>query len=222
MHYGMSESQPVTTPHDPNQPLQKGEPGPEIADIREYQSIIGSLMYAVSGTRPDLAFTVTLLSQFFTSPNEEHMQCAKQVLQYLSSTVNWLLHYPRSPTIPLCLTCYADASYANSLDDSKSYSGYIAQLEDATISWGSKKQRSVAVSTTKTEYMAISLASQHLIWLLCGLQLFRGIASTLTSSDIATANHNLDYLLGDIQGALELAKNPRINSRSKQIDVHYH
>ena len=179
-------------------------------------------MYAVSGTRPDLAFTVTLLSQFSSAPNEEHMQCAKRVLWYLSGTVILSLHYPRSPTTPFRLTCYADASYANSLDDRKFYSGYIAQLGEATISWGSKKQRSVAVSTTKAEYMAMSLARRHLIWLQRGLQLFRGIANASTSSSIATASHDLDYLLGDNQGALELAKNPSINSRLKHIDMHYH
>ena len=182
------------------------------------------LFRSVSGTRPDLAFTVTVLSQFSSAPNEEHMQCAKRVLRYLSGTVNWSLHYPCStpqkPTTPFRLTCYADASYANSLDDRKSYSGYIAQLGEATISWGSKKQRSVAVSTTGAEYMAMSLASRHLVWLQRGLQLFSGIIST--SSNVATASHDLDYLLGDNQGALDLAKNPRINSRSKHIEVHYH
>ena len=124
--------------------------------------------------------------------------------------------------MPFCLTYYADALYANSLNDRKSYSGYIAQLGEAIISWESKKQRSVVVSTTKAEYMAMSLASRHLIWLQRGLQLFRGIASASTSSSIATASHDLDYLLGDNQGALELAKNPRINSHSKHINVHYH
>ena len=177
-------------------------------------------MYAVSGTGPDLAFTVKLLSQFSSAPNEEHMQCAKRVLRYLSGTVNWSLHYPRSPMTPFRLTCYADASYANSLDDRKSYSGYIVQLGEATISWGSKKQRSVAVSITEAEYMAMSLASRHLIWLQHGLQLFRGVSST--SSSVATASHDLGYLLGDNQGVLELAKNPRVNSRSKHIDVQYH
>ena len=100
------------------------------------------------------------------------------------------------------------------------HSGYIAQLGEATISWGSKKQWSVTVSTTEAEYMAMPLASRHLIWLQHGLQLFRGISST--SSSIATASHNLAYLLGGNQGALELAKNSHVNSHLKHIDVHYH
>jgi len=73
----MSDSRPVNTPLDPNMPLRKAEPGTEIKDISIYQSIIGSLMYAVTGTRPDLAHTVTLLSQFSSRPNEEQLQAAK-------------------------------------------------------------------------------------------------------------------------------------------------
>jgi len=73
----MSDSRPVTTPPDPNMPLRKAEPGTEIEDISIYQSIIGSLMYAVTGTRPDLAHTVTLLSQFSSRPNEEQLQAVK-------------------------------------------------------------------------------------------------------------------------------------------------
>ena len=122
MQYGMSASQPIATPLDLNQLLWRVEPGTDIVDISEYQSIIGSLMYAVSWTRPDLAFTVTLISQFSSAPNEEHMQYAKRVLQYLSGPVNWSLHYPRSPTMPFRLTYYADTLYANSLNDCKSSS----------------------------------------------------------------------------------------------------
>ena len=66
----------------------------------------------------------------------------------------------------------------------------------------------------------MSLAGRHFVWLQRGLLLFSGIIPT--SSNIATASHDLDYLLGDNQGALDLAKNPRINSRSKHIEVHYH
>jgi len=76
----MSDSRPVTTPLDPNMPLRKAEPGTEIEDIGIYQSIFRSLMYAVTGTQPDLFDTVTLLSQFSSLPNEVQLQAAKQVL----------------------------------------------------------------------------------------------------------------------------------------------
>ena len=219
LRFGMSECRPVATPLDPNMPLRKAEPGTEIEDFCTYQSIIGSLMYAVTGTRPDLTHTVTLLSQFSSRPNEEHLQAAKRVLRYLRGTSDWNLHYPKkAEDTTLRLLCYSDASYASNLDDRRSFSGYLTKLGEATVSWYSKKQKSVAVSTTEAEYMAMSLASRHLVWLQRGLQQLRQhIAST-----VATDNHEVDYLLGDNQGALELAKNHRINNRSKHIDTHYH
>ena len=95
--FGVSDSRSVATPLDPNTPLRKSEPGTELADISEYQRIIGSLIYAVTGTRPDLAHTVTLLSQFSSAPNQVHLQAAKRVLRYLRGTTHWDLHYPMGP-----------------------------------------------------------------------------------------------------------------------------
>jgi len=219
LRFGMSNSRPVATPLDPNMPLRKAEPGTEVEDIGVYQSVIGSLMYAVTGTRPDLAHTVTLLSQFSSRPNEVHLQAAKRVLRYLRGTADWNLHYPKkADDTTLRLLCYSDASFASNLDDRRSFSGYVTKLGEATVSWSSKKQKSVAVSTTEAEYMAMSFASRHLIWLQRGLQQLR----QHTSYGVATDNHEVDYLLGDNQGALELAKNHRINNRSKHIDTHYH
>jgi len=83
----MSNS-PVTTPLDANMRLRKAKPGTEVEDIGEYQSVIGYLMYAVTGTRPDLAHTVTLLSQFSLRLNKVHLQAAKPVLRYLRGTAN--------------------------------------------------------------------------------------------------------------------------------------
>jgi len=218
--FGMSDSRPVATPLDPNMPLRKSEPGTELADISEYQRIIGSLMYAVTGTRPDLAHTVTLLSQFSSAPNQVHLQAAKRVLRYLRGTTDWDLHYPRGPeSTPLGLTCYSDSSYASNLDDRRSFSGYVARLGEASISWASKKQKSVAVSTTEAEYMAMSTASRHLTWL---QRAMAELKQTTIPGTVATKNHDIDYLLGDNQGALELARNHRISERTKHIDVHYH
>jgi len=200
-------------------PLRKAEPGTVIEDISIYQSIIGFLMYAVTGTRSDLAHTVTLLSQFSSRPNEEHLQATKRVLRYLRGTADWNLHYPKKAEVTtLRLLCYSDASYASNLDDRRSFSGYLTKLGEAAVSWHSKKQKSVAVSTTEAEYMAMSFASRHLVWLQRGLQQLR----QHTLSTVATDNHEVDYLLGGNQGALELAKNHRIYNRSKHIDTHYH
>ena len=117
------------------------------------------------------------------------------------------------------LMCYSDASYGSSLDDRRSYSGYIILLGGAAVSWCSQKQRSVAVSTTEAEYMALSLTSRQLVWIKQGLdQLRQSVKYSVTSKEGA----EVDYLLGDNQGSLEFAKNPHINHRSKHIDIHHH
>ena len=196
LKYGMIDCHPVSIPLDPNSPLRKtAELGTGIDKINEYQSMIGSLMYAVIGTRPDLAHTVTVLSQFSSSPNQIHLQGAKRTLRYLKGTMDWKLLYPKAQTRndSMDLMCYSDASYGSSLDDRRSYSGYIILLGGAVASWCSQKQRSVAVSTTKTEYMALSLTSQQLVWIKRGLdQLRQSVKYSVTSKGA-----EVDYLLGD-------------------------
>ena len=97
LKYGMMDCHPVSIPLDPNSPLRKTEPGAGIDNINEYQSMIGSLMYAVIGTRPDLAHTVTVLSQFSSSPNQIYLQASKR-LRYLKGTMAWKLFYPKAQT----------------------------------------------------------------------------------------------------------------------------
>ena len=135
----MIDCHPVSIPLDPNSPLRKtAEPGTGIDNINEYQSMIGSLMYAVIGTRPDLAHTVTVLSQFSSSPNQIHLQAAKRTLRYLKGTMDWKLLYPKAQNDDMDLMCYSDASYGSSLNDRRSYSGYIIQLGGAAVSWCSQ------------------------------------------------------------------------------------
>ena len=128
LKYGMIDCHPVSIPLDPNSPLRKSEPGTGVDNINEYQSMIGSLMYAVIGTRPDLAHTVTVLSQFSSSPNQIYLQAAKRTLRYLKGTMDWKLLYPKAQNDSIGLMCYSDASYGSSLDDRRSYSGYIILL----------------------------------------------------------------------------------------------
>ena len=126
-------------------------------------------MYAVTGTRPDLAHTISLLSQFNSCPNETHLKAAKHVLRYLNRTKDWTLFYPSSKQLPsseqLYLEGFADADFATCLDTRRSISGYIFRLGRATISWRSRKQVIVTTSTTESEYIALSLACQQLLWI---------------------------------------------------------
>ena len=202
----MVDCKPVSTPLDPNTQLHKGNPDMKLDDPTFYQSIIGSLMYAYVGTRPDLAFSVTLLSQFSACPNNSHLIAAKRVLRYLKGTSDWTLTFPR--TNDSILHGYTDSSYGNFVDDRKSCSGYIFRLGEASISWCSKKQKTVALSTTEAEYMAMSDAARQMIW---------------TQNSLEELRQNYEPIIhADSNGAIDLSKNQKVSQRSKHIDIRYH
>jgi hypothetical protein len=96
-------------------------------------------MYLVTGTRPDLAYTITHLSQYNASPSIMHLTAAKQVLRYLQGTKDKHLFYPWNNQLKM--TAYTDASYSNCLDTRRRFWGYIFQLGNATIPWRCRKQR---------------------------------------------------------------------------------
>ena len=205
--FQMSDSHPCAIPIDPNTRIVDGQPlGP--SDIRLYQSIIGSLMYAVSATRPDLCFPVTYLSQYNHSPTTTHLQAAKRVLRYLRGTRDLGLHYPIDNTLEL--RAFSDSDYANCPLTRKSISGNIIQLSTASISWRSKKQKSVSTSTAEAEYQALSLASKQAMWTTNALIELTG---PLTATPI---------LYCDNKAAIDIATNQKISDRSKHIDVHFH
>src|SRR5207237_367840 len=113
------------------------------------------------------------LSQFNHAPTSHHILAAKRVLRYLNGTKDTGLFYPRESS--LLLNAYSDSDYANCPLTRKSISGNIVKLSSATISWRSKKQKSVSTSTAETEYQALSLASKQLIWTSNALQELTGL-----------------------------------------------
>ena len=159
----MGSSRPVSTPLNKGIKLRKGTPEQQIGDPTYYQPIIGSLIYAVIGTRPNLAHTISLLSQFNSCPDETHLTAVKHVLRYLNGTKDWTLFYPANEK--LYLEGFADADYATCLDTTCLFSGYVLRLGRTAISWKSRKQDIVATSTTESEYVALSLACWQLQWL---------------------------------------------------------
>jgi len=148
--FSMQDCKPVSTPIDSNHQLKATEEEDEHTDATAYQQVIGSLMYLVTGMRPDLAYTITHLSQFNSSPSAKHLTAAKRVLQYLQGTNGRHLLYPWNNQLKM--TAYMDASYGNCLDTRRSFSGYIFQLGNATISWRCRKQRSIATSSCEACY----------------------------------------------------------------------
>ena len=131
-------------------------------DSTIYRQMIGSLMY-LTNTRSDICFTVTTLSQFMVEPRRVHWIAAKHVLRYLKGTVEYGLRYTSDHE--MSLVGYTDADWAGSVTDRKSTSGCCFSLGSAVISWLSRKQSSVALSTAEAEYMAACLASGEAVWL---------------------------------------------------------
>ena len=152
-HLKIKES---NTPYDPNFKLEENI-GRPVAQL-EYASAIGSLMYAMHCTRPDIAFAVCKLSRFTGKPSNQHWKAIARVLGYLKKTINLGLHYNDYPAV---LEGYSDASWITNLSDNKSTSGWIFTIGGGAISWASKKQTCISHSTMEAEFIALSAASKE-------------------------------------------------------------
>ena len=127
-------------------------------DKRPYARLVGSLMYAQVCTRPDMAFSVGVLSRYQSNPGNDHWTAGKKVLRYLQKTKDYMLVY-RGMDSKLEVIGYSDSDYKGCVDDLKSTSGYIFILARGAISWKSVKQSLTATSTMQAEYVAIHEAT---------------------------------------------------------------
>ena len=203
--FGMSYCSPCTTPMSTDAlPLPSGNPTrPDVP----YSSAVGSLMYAMLATRPDLAYTVGVLSKFNATYDTVHWQAAKRALRYMQGTKHWSLVLGGSDS---ALAGYTDASFGDDVGTRRSTSGYVFRLHGGTVSWRSSVQKSVAVSTVEAEYVAASDATKEAIWL-------RTLLTELGMAPVDTTT-----LHGDNQGSIALASDPTNHSRAKHIDIRYH
>ena len=153
---------PVKTPYDPSIHLKKNK-GHSVSQ-EEYAKIIGSVMFLMNHTRPDIAYAVSRLSRYTHNPNRDHWGALIRLLKYLKGTINWGLHYQRSRHV---LEGYCDANWVSDNDEIQSTSGYVFTLAGAAISWKSSKQTCHAKSTQESEFIALELAGQEAEWLRC-------------------------------------------------------
>jgi len=177
-----------------------------------YQSLIGTLMYAMLGTRPDIAFAVGALSKYSSNLGKVHWNEALHVLRYLGGTKDLALVFDGSKGADLSslILGYSDSDWAGDMDTRWSTGGYVFFACGAAISWSSKLQISPALSSTEAEYMACTRAAQEAIWLRQFLD------------QLGYRQKNPTQLLGDNQGAIALAKNPGNHPRTKHIQLRYH
>src|SRR3954447_3450750 len=166
--FGMEDSKKGFLPMLPNTTLSKTQ-SPTTTEDRErmsktpYASAIGSLMYAMVCTRPDIAYAVSLTSRYQSDPGVDHWIAVKNILKYLRRTKDMVLSYGGDEQ--LVVNGYIDASWNTDPDDSKSQSGYVFILNGAAVSWRSAKQNVVAKSSTESEYIAASEAAHEAIWM---------------------------------------------------------
>ncbi len=159
----MQECKPVSTPVEPGAKLKIAEETDECVDQQLYQSAIGSLMYLSVGTRPDITYAVSSLSRYSANPTKEHWSAVKRVMRYVKGTTKLGIYYSNENSNELI--GYSDADWGGDINDRKSTSGYIFKLNGGAVSWRSKKQSGVALSTAEAEYVALSAAAQEAMWL---------------------------------------------------------
>lgn len=174
------------------------------------KNLIGCLMYIMACTRPDLSFTVNFLSRFGNKNNQSLWTHLKRVLRYLKGSMDLKLTYIRSNYNDV-LCGFVDSDWGSDEIDRKSTTGYLFKLfEQCTICWQTKRQLTVAVSSTEAEYMALCEAVKEALWL----------KSLVMSINISVPNAIPMY--EDNNGCISIANNPTSHKRSKHIDIKYH
>jgi hypothetical protein len=160
-------------------------------------------------SRPVLAYPVSYLSQFLAALSKSHLTVTKHLLRYIKGTKDLKLSVPHSDALEITLEEYSDSDYGNCLDTRQSISSYLFRLNQLTIFWRSKKQKSVATSTCEAEYMALALATKHGIWL---THAFEELNVPVTNA----------AMFCDNKASIDIAYNHQIGDRSKYIDIAYH
>ncbi len=161
--FRMEECKPIGVPLDPKAKLQRNANGNDESKGFPYQQAVGSLMYAMLCTRPDLAYPISVLSQHMANPIMEHWMAVKRIFRYLQGTLQMKLQFGATPSKEVL--GYCDADWGGDLEDRRSTTGFVFMIGGGAISWSSKQQPTIALSTTEAEYMANMQATKEAIWI---------------------------------------------------------
>lgn len=207
----------VTTPMDSGTQLSKAlcpkseEEREEMRNI-PYMNAVGALMYLAVGTCPDIAFAVGKLAQYNSNPGRAHWQAVKHVFRYLKGTMDLKLTYQNDNDLHsahLFIT-YSDSDHAGCPDTRRSTSGYVTKIGSGTVSWSSKKQSTVALSSTEAEYVATVATGKEILWM-------RSLLKELHYKADGTSP-----ILVDSQSALATVMNLENHGRMKHLDIKIH
>jgi hypothetical protein len=211
--FDMDQSNPVSTPMEKGKLLGK-ETGKVLKeeDSRKglYQEIVGSLLYLSVHTRPDLSYSLGVLSRFMQNPTDVHFCAAKRILRYLKGTVQLGLNFP-SRGGKQGVQMYTDADFGGDLDKRRSTSGMIACMNGGAVLWGSKLQAVVATSTAEAEYIAGAYAAKEALWL---RKVLGDIYGTVSMVDMYCDNQSALHLMTQHTAG--------VSGRTKHVDMQYH
>ena len=208
--YGFEDAKPLSIPMSPNSTLSRNDCPTTTSNIgkmagRPYREAVGSLMYAAVGTRPDIAYAVGQVARFSDNPGQPHWEAVKRIFQYLKGTRDhWLVYGDQDHSI----SGYTDAD-GMSNEDRHAISGYAFLIDGGAVSWSSKRQTLVTLSTAEAEYVAATHAAKEAIWL-------REFISEVFEPQGPMTLHS------DSQSAIALARNEQFHARMKHIDIRFH
>jgi hypothetical protein len=204
--FQMEDSSPVSTPMVVGCKLSKDDMSLDV-DQRTYRSMIGSLLY-ITTSCPDIMQAVGMVGRYQSAPKQSHLVAVTRIFKYLKGTMTYGLWYPKNQNFQL--TAYSDADWANYVDERKRTSGGAFFLGDSLVSWLSKKQGSISLSTTEVEYIVVSTYCTQILWMI------------QTLADLKVTYVYPIPLHYDNTSAISLSKNPVLHSKSKHIPIKYH
>ncbi|GJU13891.1 copia protein [Tanacetum coccineum] len=203
--FGLEDSKPIKTPMSMETKLTRDEEG-ESVDNTKYRGMIGSLLY-LTESRPDIMFSVCLCARFQEDPKTSHLEAVKRIFRYNKGTTHLGIWYPKGSGIETIV--YADSDHAGDYLDHKSTNGVWPFMGCCLISWFSKKQIALAISTTEAEYVSAGKACQQALWMKQAL-----VDYGVWLDDIP--------IMCDNKGAIDLSKNLVQHSRTKHIEIRHH
>ena len=213
--FGMTDCATVKTPMNPGAVLTKEQcpKSPEaVARMQNipYMNAVGSLMYLAIMTRPDIAYSVGVLARFNSNPGIEHWNAVKHLFRYLKGTMDLKLTYKPSTTSNDLFITYCDADHGGNKDNGKSTTGYLVKIGSGAVSWSSKLQSVVTLSSTEAEYVAAMAAGKEICWMV-------NLLTELGYKSPQPAQLNIDN-----QSTITVTKNPEHHGRMKHLDLDYH
>jgi hypothetical protein len=219
--FKMEDCNGVSTPFPAGAQLEALPKDPEtgqfhgIVDHEKYRTLVGSLLHASTHSRPDLAYPVGALARHVQAPGQAHWTIAKHLLRYIKPTIGYGILYNGIDQQPAFI--HSDSDYGGDKSTRKSTTGMVSILAGGAVTWSSRLQRTVALSTMESEYMALALSVKEALWL---SKIFRELQRI--QGQILPGIPKILTISTDNSAALILSKNPEQHAKAKHIDVQYH